>query len=88
MQLGAVWLRQLIGTFIAAVAGLTVLIQCLNGKGIAELTGTVVALFAGLTIVSTEWPLTISLGLLVLVVVGKDMMVLLRSQSPSKIDAP
>ena len=88
MQMGAMWMRQTFGTFIATIAGMAILIRCLNGSSIAELMALVIALLAGLAISAVDWTLTIPLGLFVIGYIVKEIIELFRAKQNAEGDTP
>jgi hypothetical protein len=84
MEMGILCVRQGIGAYIAAVAGLAILLRCLNGKGIADIIGLVITVLAGLAIAAPQWPTTIALGVVVFAYLAKETIGLFRSGESSQ----
>jgi len=64
LQLYLQEVARVIGLFIAAAAGLTLLLKAIGGANLEQLSPFVFPLFAGLLLVNVDWTLAIPLGLI------------------------
>ncbi|MAG93880.1 MAG: hypothetical protein CMJ48_09045 [Planctomycetaceae bacterium] len=79
-EIGILWLRQAIGTFVATVAALMILLRALDDRPIRDVMTLVVAFLAGSLIVAVDWSLAVPLGLIIVALVVNEIVQMVRTQ--------